>query len=110
MYKVNRNHKQLTEQPLFCGTRRQLSQCRCNVDSNNMHLCEDGKELIAKNQSVTIHQETSMLLLYLLVYCPKPLFILSPKQQQIGKDSLSHFPQCTKIWCARILAFSSTIK
>ena len=48
-----------------------------------MH-CEDGKVLIAKDQSVTIHQETSMLLLYLLAYCPKPLFILSPKQQQIG--------------------------
>ena len=97
MYKDNQNHKQLTEQPLFCGTRRQLSQCGCsNVDSNNMHLCEDGKVLIAKDQSVTIHQETSMLLLYLLVYCPKPLFVLSPKQQKIGKDSLSYLPSPQK--------------
>ena len=90
MYKVNQNHKQLTEQPLFCGTRRQLSQCRCNVDSNNMHLCADGKVLISKDQSVTVHQETSMLVLYLFAYCPKPLFIFSPKQRQIGKDSLSY--------------------
>ena len=83
------------EQPLLCGTRRQLSQYGCYVDSNSMHHCEDGKVLIAKDQSVTILQETSMLLLYLLVYCPKPLFILSPKQQQIGKDSLSYPPKKT---------------
>ena len=92
MYKVNQNHKQLTEQLSPAG----LGVSWVDVDAMLIAItcihCEDGKVLIAKDQSVTIHQETSMLLLYLLAYCPKPLFILSPKQQQIGKDSLSYLP------------------